>query len=74
MQKPPETYETGSLYIVASKRSWNLLVKLTEIATVNKGMFVNIVCCPRVAVRRKCPEKWRNSKLVLLHDNAPAHR
>jgi hypothetical protein len=74
MQKPPKTYETGSLYIVAAKRSWNLLVKLTEIATVNKGMYVNILCCYRVAVRRKRPAKWSNSKRVLLHYNAPAHR
>ena len=37
-------------------------------------MYVNILCRLRVAVRRKCPEKWRTSSWFLFHNNAPAHQ
>jgi len=37
-------------------------------------MYFNILRCFRVAVRRKCPEKWRTSSWFVLHNNAPAHR
>jgi transposase len=40
---------------------------------MNKEMYVNILRRLRVAVRRKCPEKWRTSSWFLLHNNAPAH-
>jgi len=61
-------------YVAASKCSKNLLVYFTEIATVNKEIYSDILCCLMDVVRRKHPKKWRNQSLFLLHDNVPAHR
>jgi hypothetical protein len=41
---------------------------------VNTEMYTDILRRLREAVRRKRPEKWRTNCLLLLHDNAPAHR
>ena len=37
-------------------------------------MYINILHRLRDAVRRKCPEKWKNNGWCLLQDNAPAHQ
>jgi hypothetical protein len=36
--------------------------------TVNKSMYVGVLCCLRDAVRKKCPEKWAQNSWFLLHD------
>ena len=47
---------------------------------VPPGMMVNVDFCwdvlrrLRENVRRKRPQKWQNQKLIIHHDNAPAHR
>ena len=41
--------------------------------TVNKELYLNVLKCLRVAVRRKRPEAWANNTWMLHHDNAPAH-
>jgi hypothetical protein len=52
---------------------WNSMVRFTEIATVNKEMYTDILHRLRDAVRRKGHEKCRAKSWFLLHDNAPAH-
>jgi transposase len=47
---------------------------LTEIATVNKEMYTDVLRRLRDAVRTKHPKNWRTNSWFLLHDNAPAHR
>jgi hypothetical protein len=47
---------------------------LTEIATVNKEMYTDVLRRLRDAVRAKHPKNWRTNSWFLLHDNAPAHR
>ena len=37
-------------------------------------MYIEILCCLRDAVTRKCPEKWRTNSGFHLHDIAPAHQ
>jgi len=37
-------------------------------------MYIEILCCLRDAVTRKCPEKWRTNSGFHLHDNPPAHQ
>ena len=51
----------------------NLLLQFTGFPTVNKEMYINILCCLRDAVRKKRPTKWRTNSWFHLHDNAPAH-
>jgi hypothetical protein len=37
-------------------------------------MYVEVPCCVRDAVRKKCPEKWTQNSWFLLNDNTPAHQ
>jgi hypothetical protein len=50
------------------------LAQFTEIATVNKEMYIDIPRRLREAVKGKRHEKWGTTCWFLLHDNAPAHR
>jgi len=52
----------------------NPLLQFTGFPTVNKEMYINILCHLRDVIRRKCPEKWRTNSWFLLHDNAPAQQ
>jgi len=45
---------------------------IPEVKTVNK--YTYIIRPLRDAVRRKCPEKWRNNSCFFLHNNAPAEK
>jgi hypothetical protein len=47
---------------------------IPEGRTVNKEIYVEILCGLRDAVRKKQPEMWARNSWFLLHDNAPAHR
>ena len=60
--------------MVASKCYRNSLLQSTEIATVNKEMYIDILHLLRDAVGRKGSEKWRLKIWFPFHDNAPAHR
>ena len=64
----------GRMYVVASKTSLNWLVQFTEIATVHKEMYSDILSRLKDAVKKKFREKWRINSWFLLNDNAPAHR
>jgi hypothetical protein len=37
-------------------------------------MYIDTLRCFRSAGRRKCTQKWRTNRWVLIHNNAPAHR
>jgi hypothetical protein len=50
------------------------LVKVIEIPALYKEIYIDILHRLRDAVRKKCPEKWRNNSLFVLHENAAAHR
>ena len=41
--------------------------------TINKDFYLEILRSLRESVRRKRPEKWRESDWILHHDNAPAN-
>ena len=41
---------------------------------MNQEVYIVILRRIRDATWKKRPEKWRNNRLFLLHDNAPAHR
>ena len=64
----------SSIYKVASKSSWKSLVKFTGVANVNEEMYIDILHRLRDAIRRKCPEKWRNNRRFLRHKSAPVHQ
>ena len=49
-------------------------MQLTEIATVSKEMYTDLLRRLRDAVRTKHHQNWINNSWFLLHDNAPAHR
>ena len=42
--------------------------------TVNADFYCDVLRRLRENVRRKRPQKWQNQKLIIHHDNAPAHR
>jgi hypothetical protein len=46
---------------------------ISESKTVNKQLYIDILCHLRDAVRRKCSDKWRTNSWFLLYDNAPAY-
>jgi len=80
------------IQVAAPKSSQNSLVYLQEFAgiisgitSVNKEMYVDILCHLKDAVRRKCPKQLRTNNLwqtivyfsiswFLLQNHAPAHR
>jgi len=41
--------------------------------TINKEFYVEFLRRLRESVRRKRPEKWRDTNWILHHDNAPTH-
>jgi transposase len=47
---------------------------LSEIADVNKDMYIDILLHLREAVRKKHPEKQRTKNWFLLHYDAPVHQ
>jgi len=42
--------------------------------TVKADFYCDVLSRLRENVRRKKPQKWQNQKLIIHHDNAPAHR
>jgi len=42
--------------------------------TVNADFYCDVLRRLRENVQRKGPQKWQNQKLIVHHDNAPAHR
>ena len=42
--------------------------------TVNADFYCDVLRRLCENVRRKRPQKWQNQKLIIHHDNAPAHR
>ena len=42
--------------------------------TVNADFYCDVLRRLHENVRRKSPRKWQNQKLIIHHDNAPAHR
>jgi len=61
------------VYILTSKSPWKSLVQFTGIVTVNREIYIDILCCLRDVDRRKCPQKWRTDSWFILHNNASAH-
>ena len=41
--------------------------------TVNKEYYLEVICRLREAIRKKCPELWKNNSWLLHQGNAPAH-
>jgi len=42
--------------------------------TVNADFYCDVLRRLRENVRRKGPQKWRNQKLIIQHNNVPVHR